>query len=191
MADSVIRSTSVVSLGCYIRRFHPTLPQSIILTVNIYEGGSLPPKTVPFQTWTISANFGASFENVPNSNIPGSDLEVPHDEWGWLDMSLSPEYTRTILKTATSDQQPQHLLLAAFFLSFRSQFGANVLAAGIEFPGYGRSATPGDFDVSRTIGFFSFYQLITLHDQPTLPLLLLHVKKLVDKITYQKHDPKR
>ncbi|WP_240521089.1 condensation domain-containing protein [Bacillus cereus] len=130
----------------------------------------LPEKTTSYKEWTTElwnyakeevVNETAYWEDVENRLVVPSSLAVRQsiNQKRWyskqLVRQLNKEKTDLLLKQAhrAYNTEINEILLAAFALAMKEQFGIEELPLDLE--GHGRETFSEDVDVSRTIGWFT------------------------------------
>ncbi|PFK65387.1 non-ribosomal peptide synthetase, partial [Bacillus cereus] len=130
----------------------------------------LPEKTTSYKEWTTElwnyakeevVNEKAYWEDVENRLVVPSSLAVRQsiNQKRWyskqLVRQLNKEKTDLLLKQAhrAYNTEINEILLAAFALAMKEQFGIEELPLDLE--GHGRETFSEDVDVSRTIGWFT------------------------------------
>ncbi|MGR5863258.1 condensation domain-containing protein [Bacillus pacificus] len=130
----------------------------------------LPEKTNSYKEWTTElwnyakeevVNEKAYWEDVENRLVVPSSLAVRQsiNQKRWyskqLVRQLNKEKTDLLLKQAhrAYNTEINEILLAAFALAMKEQFGIEELPLDLE--GHGRETFSEDVDVSRTIGWFT------------------------------------
>ncbi|WP_257154195.1 condensation domain-containing protein [Bacillus cereus] len=130
----------------------------------------LPEKTTSYKEWTTElwnyakeevVNETAYWEDVENRLVVPSSLAVRQsiNQERWyskqLVRQLNKEKTDLLLKQAhrAYNTEINEILLAAFALAMKEQFGIEELPLDLE--GHGRETFSEDVDVSRTIGWFT------------------------------------
>ncbi|MDA1604521.1 condensation domain-containing protein, partial [Bacillus cereus] len=159
----------------------------------------LPEKTTSYKEWTTElwdyakeevVNEKAYWEDVENRLVVPSSLAVRQsiNQKRWyskqLVRQLNKEKTDLLLKQAhrAYNTEINEILLAAFALAMKEQFGIEELPLDLE--GHGRETFSEDVDVSRTIGWFTsvFPVVLEAGREEKLGAAIKSVKDLLRRI---------
>ncbi|PFE38752.1 non-ribosomal peptide synthetase, partial [Bacillus cereus] len=159
----------------------------------------LPEKTTSYKEWTTElwnyakeevVNEKAYWEDVENRLVVPSSLAVRQsiNQKRWyskqLVRQLNKEKTDLLLKQAhrAYNTEINEILLAAFALAMKEQFGIEELPLDLE--GHGRETFSEDVDVSRTVGWFTsvFPVVLEVEREGKLGTTIKSVKDLLRRI---------